>query len=61
MQISELTKNQLLGIIYNCMPNTLYDIHPCYCVMCGKDWVSEWVMVEGRNPTICNECDSRED
>ena len=65
MKISELTKDQLLGLIYHFKPDTLWDVHPCYCAACGKDYIGEKVIVEGREatayPIICNDCEEKEE
>ena len=62
MKISELSKDELLGIIYNHLPDTLFDIHPCFCALCGKDYNGATVIVEGRSvKAISYICDSCED
>lgn len=34
-KIKQLTKTELLSIIYNHMPATIYDEHPVDCASCG--------------------------
>ena len=53
--IEELSKTELLGIIYNYIPDTLFFKHPCYCVGCGKDYSGDLVDVhfkEGETRTV---------
>jgi hypothetical protein len=35
MKISELSKSELLGLIYHHLPSTHYGDHPCFCAVCG--------------------------
>lgn len=60
MKISELSKEELLGLIYTRLPNTLYDLHPVYCVVCEKGYVGRKVVVVGREvepyAIICDDC-----
>jgi hypothetical protein len=37
-KIKDLSKDELLGLIYNHLPNTLIGRHPCCCVVCAKDY-----------------------
>lgn len=52
--IEDLSKEELLGIIYNYLPNTLIRKHPCYCVCCFYGYIEP---VEGVQP-YGYECDS---
>ena len=45
-QIDELSKDELLGLLYHLLPDTLTSKHPCYCAACGKDFTGETVTVK---------------
>jgi hypothetical protein len=65
MNISGLSKDELLSIIYMNIPDTFYDAHPCYCMVCKKDYVGNFLLFkdnEGNNKTVipirylCDDC-----
>ena len=35
-EIRNLSKEELLNLIYQKLPDTLTDVHPCYCAACGN-------------------------
>ena len=51
--IKDLSKEELLGIIFNHMQNTTYS-HPCMCVCCGEksldDLVDIFPFIKARHP-----------
>lgn len=51
--IDELSKEELLRLIYQYLPETLTSIHPCYCAVCSKDFSDEAYAY------ICDECTER--
>lgn len=38
MKIDDLSKQELLSLIYHHLPNTIYIDHPCYCAVCSKGY-----------------------
>lgn len=39
--IEDLSKQELLGLIYHLVPSTHYKDHPCFCACCGDDYDKE--------------------
>ena len=35
-KITELSKDELLSLIYNTLTDTYYSVHPCICASCGR-------------------------
>lgn len=58
--IEELTKSELLSLIYNNMRSTLFIVHPCECCACGTE-KGDVVEIEGRHVEpifyICDRCE----
>jgi len=38
IQIKDLSKEELLSLIYNSLSNTRFGIHPCFCAACAKGY-----------------------
>lgn len=60
-KIEDLSKDELLGLIYHQMGNTLYGEHPCQCACCGTD-PRRGVDMYGKTWPVywfsCDECES---
>jgi hypothetical protein len=53
--IEDLSKEELLSLIYNNMPNTRYKDkdHPCECAACGEEEIKGNIL-----GFICDECEN---
>ena len=68
-KIEELSKSELLAIIYHWLPNTYWGVHPCKCVVCGEGpWSDYQTMDSRKGPVevpiytfICDECEKAND
>jgi hypothetical protein len=54
--IEELTKSELLSLIYNNLGKTKFFVHPCECASCGQAPVEE-----GGYYYICDYCNGIEE
>lgn len=59
-KIKDLSKQELLTLIYNNLSRTVFDDHPVFCVACSKI-TEELVPVHGTvvkaKPYICDRCE----
>ena len=37
-KIKDLSKEDLLGLIYHKLPTTYTNVHMCFCALCGDDY-----------------------
>ena len=61
--IKDLSKAELLSLIYHNLPRTLYEDHPCECGACGEDPIGITEVVIGLQKRtvqthgfVCDEC-----
>ena len=72
MEIKDLSKEELLSLIYHNMDDTYRDIHPCYCGSCGKghsdQTIDDMVLITFRDGSthpvtaygyLCDECEAK--
>jgi len=54
--LESLSKEELLGLIKNTLPNTLISNHPCICVCCGIGFTEG---LENAYSYMCDKCSLR--
>ena len=61
IKIEDLSKNELLGLIYNHLPRTLYDMHPVFCAACAKGYEGGLIEICGKIVVpydyVCDDCE----
>ena len=54
--IEDLTRDEILGMIYHELPNTLTSVHPCFCASCGTGYDENTIYEVEPYWYICDQC-----
>jgi len=61
IRIEDLSRSELLSLIYNNLSRTVHQDHPVYCADCAKGYVGDLVAVYHRVAVpygyVCDECE----
>jgi hypothetical protein len=55
--IEDLSKDELLGLIYHLVPTTYTGVHPCFCASCGEGYDKDTKYETEPYWYICARCD----
>jgi hypothetical protein len=65
IEIAKLSRNELLGLIYHNLPNTIFNDHPVFCASCAKGYEADLVsisqdLVVAPLGYICDRCEEND-